>query len=53
MSGDVTSIDGTTRLLMEETGRVTDFAVGLPGAQPRVALVGHSMASDVVVGGRG
>ena len=27
MSGDVTRIDGTTRLLMEETGRVTDFAV--------------------------
>ncbi len=49
MSGDVTSIDGTTRLLMEETGRVTDFAVALPGALPRVALLGHSMASDVVV----
>ena len=49
MSGDVSSIDGTTRLLMEETGRVTDFVVGLPGAMPRVALVGHSMASDVVV----
>jgi len=49
MSGDVTTIDGTTRLLMEETARVTDFAVGLPGAVPQVALVGHSMASDVVV----
>ena len=49
MSGDVTSIDGTTRLLMDETGRVTDYAVGLPGAVPRVALVGHSMASDIVV----
>lgn len=49
MSGDVTSIDGTTRLLMEETARVTDYAVALPGAEPRVALVGHSMASDVVV----
>ncbi len=49
MSGDVTRIDGTTRLLMDELGRVTDFAVGLPGALPRVALLGHSMASDVVV----
>jgi hypothetical protein len=49
MSGDVDSLDGTTRLLMEETARVTDFAVGLPGAAPRVALVGHSMASDIVV----
>lgn len=49
MSGDVSSIDGTTRLLMAETARVTDYAVGLPGAEPRVALVGHSMASDIVV----
>jgi hypothetical protein len=49
MSGDVNSLDGTTRLLMEETARVTDFAVGLPGAAPQVALVGHSMASDIVV----
>jgi len=49
MSGDVTTIDGTTRLLMEETARVTEYAVSLPGAEPRVALVGHSMASDVVV----
>lgn len=49
MSGDVTSIDGTTRLLMEETGRVTDFAVTIPGAVPRVALLGHSMASDIVM----
>ena len=49
MSGDVTSVDGTTRLLMDETARVTDYAVALPGAAPRVALVGHSMASDIVV----
>lgn len=49
MSGDVTAIDGTTRLLMQEIGRVTDYALALPGAEPRVALVGHSMASDIVV----
>ena len=49
MSGDVTSIDGTTRLLMEETGRVTDAALSLPGASGEVALIGHSMASDIVV----
>jgi dienelactone hydrolase len=49
MSGDVTEIDGTTRLLMAETGRVTDYAVGLPGAVPEVALIGHSMASDVII----
>ncbi len=49
MSGDVTAIDGTTQLLMDEVGRVTDAALALDGADGRVALVGHSMSSDVVV----
>ncbi|MEM7753470.1 MAG: alpha/beta fold hydrolase [Pseudomonadota bacterium] len=46
MSGDVTSPDGTTRLLVEQTEAVID-AVAEPGG--RVALVGHSMATDVLV----
>ncbi|WP_425092894.1 serine aminopeptidase domain-containing protein [Tropicimonas sp. S265A] len=49
MSGDVTAIDGTTQLLMSETGRVTDYALGLGRVDGRVALLGHSMASDVIV----
>jgi hypothetical protein len=49
MSGDVTSIDGTTQLLMDEIGRVTDTVLEATGAAPRVALLGHSMASDIVV----
>lgn len=49
MSGDVTRIDGTTLLLMRETGRVTDYALELPEVDGRVALLGHSMASDVIV----
>ncbi|WP_424974838.1 alpha/beta fold hydrolase [Dinoroseobacter sp. S124A] len=49
MSGDVTRIDGTTQLLMAETGRVTDYALSLQGVDGRVALLGHSMASDVIV----
>ncbi len=49
MSGDVTRIDGTTRLLMRETGRVIDAALALPGVDGRVALLGHSMASDIIV----
>lgn len=49
MSGDVTRIDGTTQLLMREIGRVTDAALALPGADGRVALLGHSMASDIIV----
>ena len=45
MSGDVTVIEGTTRLLMDQTLQVVDFAGGsLP-----VALLGHSMATDVLI----
>jgi len=49
MSGDVTVIGGTTTLLMDELARVSDAALALPGADGRLALVGHSMASDIVV----
>ncbi|WP_257168897.1 alpha/beta hydrolase [Bradyrhizobium sp. SRS-191] len=49
MSGDVTRIDGTTRKLMSELGRVTNAALSLPGSDGRVALLGHSMASDIIV----
>jgi pimeloyl-ACP methyl ester carboxylesterase len=46
MSGDVTVIDGTTRLLVEQTLEVVN-AVAEPGA--RVGVLGHSMATDVLV----
>jgi len=49
MGGDVTVIEGTTTLLMDELARVTDAALALPGVDGRAALVGHSMASDIVV----
>ena len=49
MSGDVTRVDGTTKLLMAEIGRVTDFALALPGVDSRIGFLGHSMASDIVV----
>lgn len=49
MSGDVTRIDGTTRLLMAEVARVADAALAHPLADGRLALLGHSMASDIVV----
>ncbi len=49
MSGDVTRVDGTTQLLMRETSRVIDAALALPGVDGRVALLGHSMASDIIV----
>ncbi len=47
MSGDVTSIDGTTRLLIDELDRVIDASLTLPGAEG-VALLGHSMATDII-----
>lgn len=49
MSGDVTRIDGTTQLLKDELARVTDAALALPGVDGRIALLGHSMASDIIV----
>lgn len=45
MSGDVTSIDGTTRLLVAQTLQVVAAAAS---DQP-VALVGHSMATDILI----
>ncbi len=49
MSGDVTRTDGTTLVLMDELARVSEAGLALPGADGRLALVGHSMASDIVV----
>lgn len=49
MSGDVSVISGTPQVLMDELGRVSGAALALPGADGRLALLGHSMASDIVV----
>jgi dienelactone hydrolase len=49
MSGDVTSIDGTTALLVAETRRVIAAGRTLPGISGGVALLGHSMATDIIV----
>ncbi len=49
MSGDVTSIDGTTALLVAETRRVIAEGRKFPGVEDRVALLGHSMATDIIV----
>ena len=45
MSGDVNSIDGTTRKLMAQTQAVIDAVAG----NDPVALLGHSMATDVLI----
>lgn len=49
MSGDVTRIDGTTRLLVDEALAVSRAALALPGSDGRLAWLGHSMASDIVI----
>lgn len=46
MRGDVTSIDGTTKRLVDQTITTVDLAS--EGGEP-VALLGHSMATDVLV----
>lgn len=45
MSGDVNALDGTTRLLVEQTSAVVD-ALG-PVDEP-IAMLGHSMATDIL-----
>lgn len=49
MSGDISAIDGTTALLVAETRRVIEAAQELEGSTGDVALLGHSMASDIVI----
>jgi pimeloyl-ACP methyl ester carboxylesterase len=46
MSGDVSSVDGTTRLLVEQTNEVIDEVIQDDVA---FALLGHSMATDILV----
>lgn len=46
MSGDVSAVEGTTRLLVEQTVQVMQ-AVG--AGESRIALLGHSMATDIVL----
>ena len=45
MSGDVTAVTGTTRLLMAQTDAVID---AVADGRATVALLGHSMATDVL-----
>ena len=49
MSGDVNSIDGTTRLLIEQTRAVVGATLTAEGWQGEAALLGHSMATDIII----
>ncbi|MEM9726425.1 MAG: alpha/beta fold hydrolase [Pseudomonadota bacterium] len=47
--GDVTKETGATAALVAETLKVAQAAAGLAGSDGRVILLGHSMASDIIV----
>lgn len=47
LAGSLTELDGATRLLVAETARVARYARSL--GDGRIALLGHSMATDIVV----
>ena len=49
MTGDVTDDAGATATLLAELRRVVAFARDHPASDGRVAVLGHSMASDIVV----
>lgn len=49
LAGDVTEVEGATSFLLDQTRAVTDFALSLQGASDDVIVLGHSMASDIVV----
>jgi dienelactone hydrolase len=49
LPGGLADAQGRRRTLLDSLAAVVDFARGLPGSDGRLALLGHSMASDIVV----
>jgi len=49
MRGDLMEQDGTPAFLVRQTGEVAEVALGLPGVDGRLAVVGHSMATNILV----
>jgi pimeloyl-ACP methyl ester carboxylesterase len=49
MRGDITEGKAITAALLQELGAVAAWARKLPGSDGRIAVLGHSMASDIVV----
>ncbi|MEM9529467.1 MAG: alpha/beta fold hydrolase [Pseudomonadota bacterium] len=49
LTGDITNAEGATRALVAQTREVVAFALDLPDAGDDLAVLGHSMASDIVV----
>ncbi len=49
LTGSITDAEGATRALVEEFGQVAAFARSLGGGDGRISVLGHSMASDIVI----
>ncbi len=49
LGGDVTKVEGATANLVAQLDRVATFARGLPRSDGRLAVLGHSMATDIIV----
>ena len=49
LHGSITDANGATKALVDQLGTIVAFAKTAQGADGRVALLGHSMASDIVV----
>jgi pimeloyl-ACP methyl ester carboxylesterase len=49
LAGDITKESGATRALLAELDAVADFVQSLDSTDGRLAVLGHSMASDIVV----
>lgn len=49
LRGSITDANGATKALVDEFGQVAEFAQTIPGGDGRMAVLGHSMASDIVI----
>ncbi len=49
LTGDITQVEGATTNLLDQMARVAEYARGLPRSDGRLGLLGHSMASDIIV----
>lgn len=49
LRGDITKVEGATQRLLDQTRVIVDEMMAKLGTSRRLAIIGHSMASDIVV----
>ena len=49
LKGSITDANGATKVLVDQLAEISAFARRLPQSDGRLAVLGHSMASDIVV----